>query len=55
MGELLKHGGSGIVYLLEQSFIVARQEEVVPKKWSGGPKCDKQIITEALYITECCR
>ena len=35
MGELLKYGGSGMVYLLEHLFGVVWQEEVVPKEWRG--------------------
>ena len=33
VGELLKYGGSGMVYLLEQLFRVVWHEEVVPKEW----------------------
>ena len=33
VGELLKYGGSGMVYLLEYLFGVVWQEEVVPKEW----------------------
>ena len=36
VGELLKYGGSGMVYLLEQLFGVVWQEEVVPKEWREG-------------------
>ena len=33
VGELLKYGGSGMVYLLEQLFSVIWREETVPKQW----------------------
>ena len=33
VGELLKYGGSGMVYLLEQLFLVIWSEETVPKQW----------------------
>ena len=36
VGELLKYGGSGMVYLLEQLFSVIWREETVPKKWREG-------------------
>ena len=36
VGELLKYGGSGMVYLLEHLFRVVWHEEVVPKKWREG-------------------
>ena len=36
VGELLKYGGSGMVYLLEHLFGVVWQEEVVPKEWKEG-------------------
>ena len=36
VGELLKYGGSGMVYLLEHLFRVVWQEEVVPKEWKEG-------------------
>ena len=36
VGELLKYGGSGMVYLLEQLFSVIWREETVPKQWREG-------------------
>ena len=33
VGELLKYGGSGMVYLLEQLCLVIWLEETVPKQW----------------------
>ena len=36
VGELLKYGGSGKVYLLEQLFSVVWREETVPKQWREG-------------------
>ena len=36
VGELLKYGGSGMVYLLEHLFRVVWHEEVVPKEWREG-------------------
>ena len=36
VGELLKYGGSGMVYLLEQLFSVIWHEETVPKQWREG-------------------
>ena len=36
VGELLKHGGSGMVDLLEQLFSVIWQEEIVSRQWSDG-------------------
>ena len=36
VGELLKYGGSGVVYLLEQLFSVIWREETVPKQWREG-------------------
>ena len=36
VGELLKYGGSGMVYLLEQLFSVIWCEETVPKQWREG-------------------
>ena len=33
VGELLKYGGSGMVYLLEHLFSIVWHEEVVPKEW----------------------
>ena len=36
VGELLKYGGSGMVYLLEQLFSVIWREETVPKRWREG-------------------
>ena len=34
--ELLKYGGSGMVYLLEQLFSVIWRKETVPKQWREG-------------------
>ena len=36
MGELLKYGGSGMVDLLQQLFLVIWQEEIVPRQWREG-------------------
>ena len=36
VGELLKYGGSRIVYLLEQLFSVIWHKETVPKQWAEG-------------------
>ena len=36
VGELLKYGGSGMVFLLEQLFLVVWHEETVPKQWREG-------------------
>ena len=36
VSELLKYGGSGMVYLLEQLFPVIWLEETVPKQWREG-------------------
>ena len=36
VGELLKYGGSVMVYLLEQLFSVIWREEIVPKQWREG-------------------
>ena len=36
VGELLKYGGSGMVYLLEQLFSVIWCKETVPKQWREG-------------------
>ena len=36
VSELLKYGGSGMVYLLEQLFSVFWREEIVPKQWREG-------------------
>ena len=36
VGELLKYGGSGMVYLLEQLFSVIWCEETVRKQWIEG-------------------
>ena len=36
MGELLKYGGPGMVFLLEHLFGVVWQEGIVPKEWREG-------------------
>ena len=36
VGELLKYGGSGMVFLLEQLFSVVWREETVPRQWREG-------------------
>ena len=36
VGELLKYGGSGMVFLLEQLISVVWREETVPKQWREG-------------------
>ena len=36
VGELLKYGGSGMVYLLEQLLSVIWRKEIVPKQWREG-------------------
>ena len=36
VGELLRYGRSGMVYLLEQLFSVIWREETVPKQWREG-------------------
>ena len=36
MGESLEYGGSGMVYLLEQLFLVVWREETVPRQWREG-------------------
>ena len=36
VGELLKYGGLGMVYLLEKLFLVIWREETVPKQWREG-------------------
>ena len=36
VGELLKYGGSGMVFLLEQLVSVVWREETVPKQWREG-------------------
>ena len=33
VGELLKYGGSGMIYLLQQLFSVVWREEFVPPQW----------------------
>ena len=54
VGELLKYGGSGMVYLLEHLFRVVWHEEVVPKEWREGLIVRKvirknQVITGVLH------
>ena len=36
VGELLKYGGMGMVYLLEKLFFVIWHEEIVPRQWREG-------------------
>ena len=36
MGELLKYGGMGMVFLLEKLFFVIWHEEIVPREWREG-------------------
>ena len=36
VGELLKYGGMGMVYLLEKLFLVMWHEETVPRQWREG-------------------
>ena len=36
VGELRKYDGSGMVYLLEQLFLVIWREKTVPKQWREG-------------------
>ena len=64
VSELLKYGGSGMVYLLEHLFRVVWHEEVVPKEWREGlivnlfKKGDKEEpgnYRGITLITECCR
>ena len=53
VSELLKYGGSGMVYLLEQLFSAIWRVETVPKQWREGLIVNIsigriQVITEAL-------
>ena len=62
VGELLKYGGSGMVDLLQQLFLVIWREEMVPPQWREGlivnlfKKGDKEdpgkVCTLVVYITE---
>ena len=36
VGELLKYGGSGMINLLQQLFVVVWREEYVPPQWREG-------------------
>ena len=42
VGELLEYGGSGMVCLLEQLFLVIWCEELVLKQWREGLRKDKE-------------
>ena len=50
VGEILKYGGSAMVYLLEQLFSVIRREETVPKQSREG--LIRKVIGRIQVITE---
>ena len=50
VGELLKYGGSGMVSLLEQLFLVVWHEEAVPRQWREKKGIERiQGTTEVLH------
>ena len=50
VGELRKHGGSGMVCLLEQLFSVIWREELVPRQWREGLYLRKGIKRTQVII-----